>query len=39
MAFLRRSDKGGQKAVVVKARGDDLDSGGHFERTKDDLSM
>lgn len=40
MAFFRESDKGGQEAVVVKARvDDDLDSGGQLERTKDGLSV
>lgn len=39
MAFFRESDKGGPEAIVVKARGDDLDSGGQFDRTKDGLSV
>jgi len=39
VAFFREGGRGDQEAVVVKARGDSLDSGGQFDRNKDGLSV
>lgn len=39
VTFFREGGRGDQEAIVVKARGDGLDSGGQFDRNKDGLSV